>query len=114
MKLIYTGEIKKIYVKNIDFSNNGSISEIELSQITVVKEAKFYKNFLGKIISFKYDSLLPTEEEAKIYATNIISSHPTKIEEAECIFVDYDNLTPDAITKEEFKQLKKQYKKGNN
>lgn len=114
MKLIYTGEIKKVYVKNINFSTNGSISEIELSQLTIVKDEKFYKNVLGKIISFKYDSSLPTEEEAKFYAKSVISSNPTKLEQAECIFVDYDNLTPDAITKEEFKQLKKQYKKGNN
>ena len=53
-----TGPIKNMYVKNMGV--NEKIGEIVTESIVVRKNAPFYWNPLGRLVSFEYNTFLPT------------------------------------------------------
>lgn len=103
---IYRGDIKKVSVKNVEFYLGTAVVKTET--VVVQKDALFYSGFAGRKISFDYDTFLPTEYEARDLVVDAAKKDPYN--PSSCLFVDYNSLTPEPITKEGLKQLKKSYK----
>lgn len=114
MKKIIEGPIHSLYIKNIEI--NDGILKIQKADITIIKNALFYINYLGHPISFDYNTVLPYKEEADDYLENYIqinSSHPEKInpENGSCLYIKPEELqAKEIISNNEFKLLKQKYK----
>lgn len=104
---VYRGEIKNAYVKNIDFCDG--VTVVTTDSVVVKKDALFYAGLTGRKISFDYNTYLATAEEAIDLLENSARDNP-RINVGSCLFVNYGDLVPEEISKEEFKQLKKSYK----
>lgn len=103
-----TGAIKNLYVK--DMGVNERIGEIVTESIVLRKNAPFYWNFLGRLVSFEYNTFLPTRDEAEAYVVEAARRYPNNPGAATCVFADYGNMEVHEIGKKEFKALKKTYK----
>ena len=103
-----TGPIKNMYVKNMGV--NEKIGEIVTESIVVRKNAPFYWNPLGRLVSFEYNTFLPTREEALTFVTEAAIRHPEHPEMATCLYADYGHMESHEIGRKEFKALKKTYK----
>ena len=57
-----TGAIKNMYVKKVGISETAS--KVVTESIVLKKDAPFYWNLLGRLISFEYNTFLPTKSEA--------------------------------------------------
>lgn len=98
--LIYRGEIKNMYVTDVEFFEGSRI--VKTDSVVVKKDAPFYVGIMGRRISFDYNTYLATREEASI----LLNESNT----GTCLFVDYGELVPEKISRKEFKQLRKTYK----
>ena len=109
MKRILRGPIYKLYVKNLEI--NDTVLDIELASTTLKKDALFYINSFGKIVSLDYNTVLPQKEEAQYY----IESHlPGTKNSADCVYFEDSDLEKyQLLSQSAFKQLKKTYKKRN-
>lgn len=106
---IYIGDIKNLYyVKKND--SDGEITEINTNSVVVVKDALFYYNFLGVPVSLDYDTFLPTYSEAKQYIVDSCRCNPSSVNGKSCLYVSYDNLDSQEISKQQFRKIKKAYK----
>lgn len=103
-----TGAIKNLYVK--DMGVNERIGEIVTESIVLRKNAPFYWNFLGRLVSFEYNTFLPTKDEAEAYVVEAAKRHPNNLGAATCMFADYGHMEVHEIDKKAFKALKKTYK----
>lgn len=102
MPNIYEGNIKSMYVSKLQI-NNGIINCVTGEEV-IIKNAKFYTNFIGREISFDYDTYLPTRMEAQDYINNGAGDN--------VLFVDYNELRYlENVDKKTIKSLKKEYKK---
>ena len=63
MKKLYTGEIKKLSIKNLD-PKPGALMNLAYESMVIKKDALFYINFLGVPISVDFNTKLLTREEA--------------------------------------------------
>lgn len=110
MKLLKS-DIKCLFVKNIEV-NACIVEKIETGEKFVLKDALFYEGIFNAIISFDYNTKLPTRPEALDYIKNIAKRSPDSLAEASCVYADYDEMKFDTfIDKKQFKQLKKSYNK---
>ncbi len=110
MPEILKGDIKTIYVKDLEL-NEGNVENIILSQRVLKKDVEFYRNFLGVLISFDYNSPLPDYDDAYSYVKQLAMKYPLNASKASCFFIDKNDVRFDRmITKKEFKELKKKYK----
>ena len=105
---IYTGQIRNMYVKNVEI--NGSNVRVVTDSIVLKKKAPFYPNFVGRQISFEYGTFLPTQNEAIAYIEESVKRHPESADSVTCMYACYDSLTPQDLSKSEFKLLKKTWK----
>ncbi|MBO5120586.1 MAG: hypothetical protein J6C28_02725 [Bacilli bacterium] len=103
-----TGPIKNMYVKSMGV--NEKIGEIVTESIVLQKNAPFYWNPLGRLVSFEYNTFLPTKSEAETFVEESAKRHPGCLELATCMYADYGHMTVHEISRKEFKQLKKTYK----
>ena len=109
MKDIYKGNVMGFKVKNFQMDGN-NISLLEYETPILHKDLYFYKNYFGVLISFDYDTKLPTFEEAFDYSSEVIRNYK-KIPVIPMHFVNENDLVHDRIiTNKEFKELKKSYK----
>ena len=110
MKRIYTGEIRNLYVKSIEV--NGKAMEVVTDSMVVRKDAPFYPNFVGKLISFEFDTYLPTKDEAEAYVRETVQRNPNiSLDRATCLYACYGEMSSQSVSNEEFKTYKKTYKK---
>jgi hypothetical protein len=111
MTELYKGNIRNHSVSEITITNNG-VQIAKSGSIIIKKDALFYRNFSGKMISLDYDTVLPTFEEAFIYATNQLNNNKEVLQLASCVFVNDKELQyVKTISNKELKELKKSYKK---
>lgn len=104
---IYRGEIKRAYVKSIDFCDG--VAVVATDSITVKKDALFYIGMVGRTISFDYDTYLATKSEA-FSLLELAAKKNSTADIGSCLYVDYSTLVPEEISKTDFKQMKKTYK----
>lgn len=105
---IYSGDIKLLYISGLNNKtiNNLSINEdaldIVLNDETILmKDAKFYYNWAGRLINIDTDNYIESRYDAEMLIRELgINS---------ARYVDYNNLKLESdISKKEFKQLKKE------
>ena len=106
MKKLYTGEIKKLSIKNLD-PKPGALMNLAYESMVIKKDALFYINFLGVPISVDFNTKLLTREEAVYYLQNGLKVNPGLCQSLSCMYQD-ENLTfSHEVSKEEFKKLMK-------
>ena len=103
-----TGPIKTMRVKSIGV--NEDVGKVVTESIILQKDAPFYWNRLGRLVSFEYSTFLPTMTEAENYVVGVAKNNPDHLEYATCMYADYDNMEVHQIEKEEYKELVKTYK----
>lgn len=103
-----TGPIKNMYVKDMGISE--SIGDIVTESIVLKKNAPFFWNGLGRLISFEYNTFLPTKSEAETFVLDAARRHPEHPELATCMYADYGNMETHEISRKDFAVLKKTYK----
>ena len=103
-----TGSIKNMYVKKVGISETAS--KVVTESIVLKKNAPFYWNLLGRLISFEYNTFLPTKSEAEAFVVERAKNFPEHLHLATCMYADYGNMEVHEIGRKEFKQLKKTYK----
>ena len=106
MKKLYTGEIKKLSIKNLD-PKPGALMNLAYESMVIKKDALFYINFLGVPISVDFNTKLLTREEAVYYLQNGLKVNPSLCHCLSCIYQDQQLTFSHEVTKEEFKQLVK-------
>lgn len=106
----FTGDIKRMYVKNVTV--DGNISNIETESVVLIKDSPFYCNIVGRLISMKYNTFLPTYSEADYVVERLARLNPDNLEAATCIYADYDNMKAHNTSKQDFKVMKKNFKIG--
>ena len=104
-----TCDIKSVRIKN--FCVNENISDAITEDVVLEKNSPFYWNFVGRIISLKHRTFLPTKEEARSIVLSEHLNHPKKTN-ISCMYADYENMGVHEISRKEFKQLKKTYKQS--
>ena len=103
-----TGPIKNMYVKNMGV--NEGITEFITESIVLKKNAPFFWNGVGRLISFEYNTFLPTKNEAELFVLDAIRKHPDHPELATCMYADYGNMEVHEIGRKEYNALRKTYK----
>lgn len=103
MKTIYHGDVNRLFIKNLDITENGKC--FSFASVTVEKNALFYRGIFGRPINFEHKTYLPDLAEA----TDFLFAREK--EGADCIYVNYEQLLSSQISNKEFKQLKKQFSK---
>ncbi len=106
MKTIYHGNINRLFIQNLYITENGN--RFSFASVTVEKNAIFYRGIFGRPINFEHKTYLPDLAEA----TDFLFTRQK--EGADCIYVNYDQLTSSQVSNKEFKQLKKQFSKKSN
>lgn len=110
MPILLRNDIKSVYVKGLEL-NGSKIEKICLESKVIKKDALFYKGLLGNMISFDYNTTLPSLDEAESYVEQQVSVKPQFSDAISCLYVDEDNMRLERkVTKKRFKQLKKEYK----
>ncbi len=111
MKEIFKGNIRRFDIKKIDF-NGSKIKILEYETPIVKKDALFYVNMVGNIISFDYDTKLANIEEARDISTSMIKSPDQDLAKVGCIFFNENELEySESLNRHDFKVLKKEFKK---
>ncbi len=107
MKKIFTGPIHSIHLKELDITENSL--KLEAQSTILIKDALFYQNIFGKIVSFDYGTCLCPKDEAYDYLTSFTNQNKNRFS---IPYINEEEITFDkAITKKEFKELKKKYAK---
>ena len=103
-----TGTIKNMYVKSVGVNENAG--KIITDSMVINKNAPFYWNIVGRLVSFEYNTFLPTKSEAEAFVIGRAKAFPEHLHLATCLYADYGNMESHEISKKDFKQLKKTYK----
>lgn len=112
MPILLRNDIKSVYVKGLEL-NGSKIEKICLESKVIKKDALFYKGLLGNMISFDYNTTLPSLDEAESYVEQQVGVKPQFADVISCLYVDEDNMKLEGrVAKKRFKQLKKDYKKS--
>ena len=106
MKKIYTGEIKKLSIKKLEPKPDALIN-IAYESTVFKKDALFYVNFMGVVISLDYGTKLLRREEAEYYLKSGLKVNPSLAHLVPCLYQDSEVKFSHEITDEEFKQIKK-------
>ena len=108
MKTIYKGPIRKLQIYSIK-----PIINTPTFQSTIIKkDSLFYKTKLGKYINFEYNTVLPNVIEAESNLLEISRINKMNTTAACCIYVNNSEIQEyKQISNQEFKTLKKEYKR---
>lgn len=106
MKKLYTGDIKKLSIKKLD-PKPGALINIAFESTVVKKDALFYVNFAGVVISLDYGTKLLSRDEAEYYLKSGLKVNPALSHLLYSLYQDADVKFSHEVTKEEFKQLLK-------
>ncbi len=106
MKKIYTGEIRKMTVKQVD-PNPSALKKIAFESTTVKKDALFYVNLAGVTISVDYNTKLPNRDEAEYYLTSCVERIPESASYASCLYQGPNFTFSHEMPNEELKKLLK-------
>ncbi len=113
MKNLYKCHIRNLVINGITFKGN-SIDEIDYSGSILIKDALFYRNRLGVLVSLDYDTELCSFHEAQDFCIqSIINAIVEKNQYPynECLFYNESELSfLRKVPNKEIKQLKKQYR----
>lgn len=110
-KKIYTGDIKRYNIKKLGIDKNAE-KILEANQAIVKKDALFYYNKLGILISFDYRTRLPDFNEAEELSIYEAKNSFTHSADPGFIYCDEKSIKYDkSISTAEFKVLKKTYEK---
>ena len=110
MKKIYTGNINRLTVKNINIFP-AAIDKLAFNSVVVEKNALFYLNRLGVPISIDHGTKLLTRYEAEYYIKNYARVNPYSLGQVSCIYADAPFKFSHEINNDEFKKLMKEKKK---
>lgn len=111
MRKFFKGNIRRFDIKKIDF-NGSKIKILEYETPIVKKDALFYVNMVGNIISFDYDTKLANIEEARDVSISMIKSLDQDLAKVGCIFFNENELVhSESLNRHDFKVLKKEFKK---
>ena len=118
-KKLYTGEIRKLSLKKLE-PKPEALLNLAYESTVVNKDALFYKNILGVVISVDYNTKLATRDEAEYYLRNSFKVNPGLAHLDSCLYQESDVKFSHEVTKGELKQLiktkkaeRKLEKKGN-
>lgn len=109
MRKLYTGEIKKLSIKKLE-PRPDALMNIAYESTVVQKDALFYVNFAGVLISLDYGTKLLTRDEAEYYLKSGLKVNPSLAHLVHCVYQDSNVTFSHEVTKEEFKQLVKSKK----
>ena len=90
MKKFFTADIRKMYIKEIVF-NQRTIKLIPQSSI-LIKDALFYENFRGKMISVDFDCCLLNSEEAFYSISREFKKNIENHCDVSCVYVDDEDF----------------------
>lgn len=105
--MIYKGNLKSLYLKNFEVTDDGV--KLMLDSVVVERDSLFYKNFVGRLVNFKYDTHLPTYSEAETFVMQSARSNP-ELGGLSCLYADYNSIVPVPEETRSVKQLKKEFK----
>ncbi len=106
---IYKGDIKRFVVKRVEFGKGAPV--IKTESIVIKKDAKFYLGHTGRMISFDYNTYLPSQNEAACFLNEAINTNPD-VQCTSCEYVDYTKLSHfDNVSRTQYKQMKKTYRR---
>ncbi len=109
MRKLYTGEVKRLSIKKLD-PNVEALRDIAFESTVVQKDALFYVNFAGVLISVDYNTKLLNRCEAEYYLRSCYKANPETAHLAGCVYKDSGATFSHEVTNEEFKQLIKSKK----
>lgn len=98
-KIIYRGNISKLVI--------GHLGE---ESYVLKKDAYFYKNRFGKMISYDYGTVLPSYDEAREWLEHVINESDNDSNTVDCMYVDYDKLKYEVIPVGKMKVLDRFYR----
>ena len=111
MRKIYSGDIKLLYIKGFE---NKSVNGLSINpdcldfvfddKVVLMKDAKFYYNWTGRLISFDANDYIESRYDAEELLRDCPNIKSVR-------YADYDKIKFERdLTNKEFKQLKKEYK----
>ena len=103
--MIYKGNLKSLFIKDLQITDNGVNAVLE--SVVVKRDSLFYKNFIGKMVNFEYDTHLPSYSEAETFVRGSIRENGTSLS---CMYADYDNMQVVPEETRTVKELKKEFK----
>lgn len=104
MRKLYTGEIKRLSIKKLD-PNLDALQNIAYESTVVEKDALFYVNFAGVLISVEYNTKLLNRNEAEYYLRSCVKADPNTAHLAGVVYKDDGVVFSHEITNGEFKKL---------
>lgn len=105
--MIYKGTLKSLYLKDFEVTENGV--KLMLDSVIVEKDSLFYKNFVGRLVNFKYDTNLPSYGEAEAFVMESARRTP-ELGGLPCLYADYASIEPVPEETRTVRQLKKEFK----
>lgn len=103
--MIYKGNLNSLFIKDFQVTDKGV--NVSLESVVVKRDVLFYKNFIGKMICFEYDTHLPTYYEAEEFVKGSVKEDGTG---SSCLYADYDSIHMFPEEKRSIKELKKEFK----
>lgn len=103
--MIYKGNLNSLFIKDFQLTENGV--NVALESSVVKRDVLFYKNFIGKMICFEYDTHLPSYYEAEAFVKGSVKEDGTG---SSCLYADYDSIKPFPGETRSVKELKKEFK----
>lgn len=105
---IYHGKVMKLVVGVVEVKPSAT-EILKASKFVVREDALFYRNMFGKMVNFEFNTVLPTYDEAFDYI-QIQKTRNSSCGSASCLYSDLNDMIPEDVSVEHFKQLKKEYK----
>ena len=113
MKNIYKGDLQKLTVTDFSIKEN-SVRILKYNKAVVKKDLLFYRGLANTFISFDYGTRLLDETEAFDVLCTDLAKRQEPLEEPypSCVYINPSDMQYEkSISNQEFKQLKKSYKK---
>ncbi len=109
MQQYFKGPVRKMYIKEYQRNNNGEM-KITITNSILQKEALFYQNIFGAILSYPHGNPMTSFDDAYWYIKECVRRNPDKASEIWCPYIDYDELELLNLSKEKVKSLKEERK----
>lgn len=139
MPNIYSGDIKNMYISDLELRDNNVRNLLDdnfkfhFGEVVIEKDSEFYGNLCHMIVNFRFDNVLATREEAMGYLKDVFYESKNRLIkyindnnlekgdevydilsknfDSSILFVDYDDLKLRAIVdKQTLKEKKNIYK----
>lgn len=111
MKKYFKGNVNALQITKLEI-NNGKVTDIAFQDTVLQTNQWFYTNLLDKVIRFSDGCPMTDREEAKEYLESQIRNQKKRppLSNLYIAYVDMDSLQPQAITKEQEKEMIEQRK----